>query len=132
MYHIDFIYKIYWLPVATKWACTPRRITVESMATGTMKRLKRKIDNIHYINNLWHLSLMLEDFETASFFKKRKVTLHLELINENSHDIRLVFDEESERTEGDVFLIRLDSYTANACHISRDALSSEMIKKLVH
>ena len=97
-----------------------------------MDKLRRKIDHIHYVNNLWHLSLNLRDYEMASFFKKRKVILQLEVIEENRQDVRLVFDDEAERTKGDILLIRLKNHAANACHISRDELMPDMIKELLN
>lgn len=97
-----------------------------------MEKLKKKLNHIHYVNNLWHISQELDDRQTAAFFKNRKKCLQNAVIDEYLNDVSLNYDSSLSVQSGkDIYSIEFNAIKANACHIPIEDIEPESKKKLL-
>ncbi|RPH52314.1 MAG: hypothetical protein EHM85_03440 [Desulfobacteraceae bacterium] len=90
------------------------------------------IDHIHYVNNLWHISLEVDDKDATAFFKRRKTTLQNELLAEHRNDIKLIIDkDESDKLGYDIYSIQFKRKKGDACHIPFDDIDPDISKQLL-
>lgn len=97
-----------------------------------MDELRCKLDHIHYVNNLWHISLELKDSKVSVFYKNRKTALQNAVINKYRDDVQLTYDDvASSQSEKEIYSIEFNKIKANACHIPKEDLEPEILKELL-
>ncbi len=88
--------------------------------------IKLKCDNIHCVNDLWHISMeSFSEFRNInSYLRSRKTGLQKQLMSEHQDEVSIRPDDNQPLTaEGmRVFGISIDSLGIDACHIIEDEI----------
>lgn len=90
------------------------------------KLLKTKIQYIHLLNKVWHLTeeKKLENLpmnKISNYLENRKIQLQLELLNQYPDDFYTVDDPETPN----YLSIRWKENNQDACHISKDKIGDK-------
>ena len=79
--------------------------------------MKKLIERIHYVNNLWHIADEVCDRKASSYFKKRKVQLQNKLLSDYKEEVYLDRDFDNPAgNDNDMLVIRVKE-GGDACHI---------------
>ncbi len=87
-----------------------------------MKKIEKEAVKIHYINNLWHLSMLLGNEQFAEYFQNRKNELQRKFLNKYKDDVNVMIDETVSDNSGKVYSIKINNSDYDACHIPENKL----------
>jgi len=95
--------------------------------------MRDRLSHIHYVNQLWHLSIETQQASATSFFARRKSDLQNELLEVSGPAIYLEHDVETSQESGRrsyVIRVQAEDRLLDACHIPEDRVEPRLLQRL--